>query len=199
MTGIDKILSKIKEDANAVRQGILADAQAQADKTIAEAKQEAAAHEQAILAKATADADALIKRAHSSAKLEQNKTLLCERVAIISEILAEAATTLSAMPAASYFPALESLALSHAQNGSGTMLLSETDLQRLPQDFAQKLGAQLAAKGAALTIGQGEITGGGFILVYGDVEINCTFTALLEANREELKDKLSTELFSAVS
>ena len=36
----------------------------------------------------------------------------------------------------------------------------------------------------------------GFLLAYGDIEVNCSFEALLEASLEQVKDALSRELFA---
>ena len=36
---------------------------------------------------------------------------------------------------------------------------------------------------------------GGFVLVYGGIEENCTFKAMLEASREELHDMVNGKLF----
>ena len=36
---------------------------------------------------------------------------------------------------------------------------------------------------------------GGFILIYGGIEENCSFRAMLDANREHLADKVNELLF----
>ncbi|NLX93741.1 MAG: hypothetical protein GXZ02_07760, partial [Clostridiales bacterium] len=36
----------------------------------------------------------------------------------------------------------------------------------------------------------------GFILVYGDIEMNCTFDALLEESHDELKEKIAQLFFN---
>ena len=39
---------------------------------------------------------------------------------------------------------------------------------------------------------------GGFILIYGGIEENCTIKALFDAKRDELSDKVNRQLFTAV-
>ena len=71
----------------------------------------------------------------------------------------------------------------------GTMLLSEKDFKRCPSDFASRLGSNISIEGSSA------VTDGGFILKYGDVEINCTLGALFTAYADELKAKASEILF----
>ena len=77
------------------------------------------------------------------------------------------------------------------------MLLSQRDLQRLPAGFADTLNSMLKSQSAQVHIGaRAAKIDGGFLLVYGDIEVNCSFEALLEASLEQVKDALSRELFA---
>ena len=81
--------------------------------------------------------------------------------------------------------------------GKGRLLLSQRDLQRLPADFADTLNGMLKNQGAQVHIGaQYAKIADGFLLAYGDIEVNCSFEALLEASLEQVKDALSRELFA---
>ncbi|MEE0784775.1 MAG: hypothetical protein U0M10_02385, partial [Oscillospiraceae bacterium] len=71
------------------------------------------------------------------------------------------------------------------------------DLDRMPENFAARLNAIAQEKGGALTLAPaGRVVGGGFILVYGGIEENCTFPALFEARKEELQDLVHKQLFA---
>ena len=61
----------------------------------------------------------------------------------------------------------------------------------------ERLNAIAQEKGGALTLAPaGRVVGGGFILVYGGIEENCTFPALFEARKEELQDLVHKQLFA---
>jgi V/A-type H+-transporting ATPase subunit E len=72
------------------------------------------------------------------------------------------------------------------------------DKKRLPADIKDKLKGALTEKnGASLTISEETVSFcGGFLLLYGDIEENCTFDALFAAAREELQDKINAFLYS---
>ena len=76
------------------------------------------------------------------------------------------------------------------------MGLSAEDLERLPAGFEEALNEKLKAAGASVTLNNTPAKiSKGFILAYGDIEINCSFEALFEARREELKELVCGILF----
>ena len=76
------------------------------------------------------------------------------------------------------------------------MCLNRADLERLPSSFENDLKHALKEKGCEPTLSEDpvDITGG-FVLVYGDIEINCSFDALIEGNSEELKELVYKNIF----
>jgi len=196
MTGLEQIIKTIRAQAENSRDGILSKAQSRAKAVIADAEAEALRQSSQIIERAEVEAAELIKRAESGARREYAKHLLAERVALVDEVLQKALDTLCSLPDAEYSKALCALALRHAEPGAGQMLVSARDIKRLPADFEAKLNASLAERGASLAVKAHDgITGGGFVLVYGDIEHNCTFPALLEAHRDELCDLTRGMLF----
>jgi V/A-type H+-transporting ATPase subunit E len=89
------------------------------------------------------------------------------------------------------------MVLKYAVGQSGSIIFSETDKKRLPQDFQAKIQTTLAnIPGASLTISDRAASiDGGFILVYGEVEENCSFDAIFSASKDMLQDKVSGILF----
>ncbi|MDY4254194.1 MAG: hypothetical protein SOX69_00505, partial [Oscillospiraceae bacterium] len=81
------------------------------------------------------------------------------------------------------------LAKKNLRNDKGTLCMSDEDIKRCPADFASRLGGNITVSSVP------EKTDGGFILKYGDIEINCTFGALFAAYSDELKAKASEVLF----
>ena len=75
------------------------------------------------------------------------------------------------------------------------MRLSAKDLQRLPADFEAKVNAALK-DGTIEVSKEAANVNDGFVLSYGDVEVNCTFGALLSEQRDTIKDKIYQLIFA---
>lgn len=196
MTGLTQIIETIRAEAENSRANILSEADKRAKAVLAEAEAEALRRSAALLKRAEAESGALMRKAESGARLEYGKRLLRERVALIDETLCKALERLCTLPDEAYFEALEAMALRYAQPKAGQMLVSAQDMKRLPADFEARLNRALAERDASLTVkARDGISGGGFVLVYGYIEQNCTFPALLEAYRDELSDLVRGRLF----
>lgn len=197
MTGLEKIINKIMDESNANCESIIAKANADAKAILDQAKKQGKKAEEEIIAKANAEAENIAMKAQSGAQLKYSKDLLAAKIDIINSTLGKAKESLKAMPEKEYFDAVTKLAVQSVKSGEGAMLLSDADLKRMPSGFEADVNKALSSKGAKLTVSKkpADIESG-FILVYGDVEINCTFDALLEAYRDELKDKVCEIIFS---
>ena len=86
----------------------------------------------------------------------------------------------------------------YAQPLQGEICFSEADLNRIPEEFEQEIQNIARIKGGELVLSQKgrTIEGGGFLLIYGDVEVNCTFKALFDAKHDELTDQINRILFA---
>ena len=76
------------------------------------------------------------------------------------------------------------------------MYLSERDLDRLPEDFEEKVNSLIFEKGALMISKKPGNLENGFILVYGDMEVNCTLRAVFDEKHDLLKDLLGKALFT---
>lgn len=196
MAGLEKIIERIASDSAAKCDGIIFDAQNEAQKIKDAAAQQSSDNQAAIVEAANKEAKAIVDMAESGAELEGKKELLATRVEIINKAIDVASKKLGDMPDDEYFAALYALAKKYAQSGEGTMLLSKKDLGRLPKDFDKKINEGLA-KDAKISVAKDPANiSDGFILVYGDVEINCTFDALIEDSRDAIKDELFSIIFA---
>ena len=88
-----------------------------------------------------------------------------------------------------YFDFLGKLVSAYAQDKEGHILLSEKDKNNITKSFKKIL------KEHNLEIIDKSMENSGFILIYGSIEINCTFDAIFDAYNEEFLDLLNTFLF----
>ena len=197
MTGLDAILEAIEQDGQRAAQEILSQAREQAEEIGRQGQRDAIRRRGEILEDAPRQARHEAERVRTAAQREQRRILLEARQALIRESIRQAEESLAQLEAADYFAELLRLAAAHALPQAGEMVLSPRDRERLPADFPGKLQEALP-EGASLTISARTEPGiqGGFLLVYGGIEENCTFRALFDAKEEELQDLANRVLFS---
>lgn len=196
MAGLNKIIERIAQDSAVKCDGIIFDAQNEATKIKEAAVVKANNDKETIVAQANKEAKGLIDMAESGAELECKKVILSTKVEVIEKAILAAAEKLNDMPEDEYFAAIYALVKKYAQAADGEMVLSKKDLGRLPSDFEKKINTGLP-KGAKITLSKEPANiSNGFILVYGDIEINCTFEALIAEKRDEIKDELYSIIFA---
>lgn len=199
MTGLEKILNAIEADAKHAADVVLQQAKQEAEQIMAAAKALADEKCAEIAGRAGADVQAAISRGESAAALQEKKVLLDAKQHLISEIISKARKSLDSLPEQEYTELILKLVSKYAHQKPGRILFSAADKKRLPADIDKRIKDALAGKSKAeLTVSEenAEISGG-FLLVYGDIEENCTFDALFEAAREDLQDKVNAFLFTA--
>ncbi len=194
MTGLDAILEQIGNEADAQAKDLLDTAKAEAETTLEEARQEAQRQAQEILEQAKAKAASVEERAQSTAQLERRDRLLRCKQQLIREALEAACEDLENAPAEEYFSILLELAQRAAQPGEGTLYLRAQDLDRLPENFQQELD-RVTPQGKITVSSTPRKIPGGFVLVYGPIEMDCTFQALFQAAYEGLRDAAGAILF----
>lgn len=197
MTGLEKIRKAIEDDANSAAAGIIAQAEKEAAEIMEASKKEAEKKCSEIALKAENDVKAEYSRAESGASLLERKILLDAKQQLINDVIMKARSYLSNLSDEEYLDVLLRLIKKNAHNKQGTIRLSKEDRNRLPKNLDILIKNALSDKeGAALMISdEGANINGGFILIYGDIEENCTFDALFNAARDELQDKVYQLLF----
>ena len=194
MTGLEKIISQIEyesndrcriiiEEANKKAQGIIDSAEAEASGILKESEEQTAKK-----------LDNMSQSAVSSAELAKSKILLKSKLEIIDDMLDKALNEIRALGDEEYFEIIKSLILSNAKEGEGVLRLSAKDCARLPKDFLSSVNKALGDK--KIVLGDEADINGGFLLIYGDIDINCSFDAIASSKRDELRDALNSLLFS---
>lgn len=110
-------------------------------------------------------------------------------------MLGRAVDVLKALPKREYFEMLKELAVKNAISGDGVMRFSKDDTAKLPQNFISNVNSALSGKGS-VSLGELCDIDSGFMLVYGDIDVNCTFSSLVSEKRDELFDELNKLLFN---
>lgn len=193
MTGLDKIIEQITSQAEKTSADILQKAQAQADEIIAQAEKDGAESAQRIIANGEEKYKDIIARGESAAALYKRKELLSAKQQIISDMLNNAKSYLLSLPDKEYFELLLSMIEKHATGETGEIAFNKKDLARLPDRYEESVKA---ASESSLTISKTPVkVDGGFVLIYGGIEENCSFDALFSASYEQLSDEVHSFLF----
>ena len=194
MAGLDKILDSIKAESDEAVAKRINNAKAEAEALKKEAEASVKDECAQIEARGKRQADDTISRAESAAALLKRKAVLAEKQAIIAEVFDEAEQKLTALPEDRYFDTIMKIAVKNALPEDGRIIFSAADRKRLPSGFESSLNGRLS-KGSLKVSDETIDTTGGFVLSYGGIEQNCTFKALIDAEREKLTDKVTKVLF----
>lgn len=193
MTGLDKIIAQINLDAQNTCESIKTKSDSECEKLLGDAKTEA----QSILKNGEVRAEKkykdIITRANSAAELEERKIMLFARQSVISAMISNALKSLQGLPDDKYFELIYKLISKYSEKTDGEISLNSADLSRLPENFESK--ANSASKGK-LTLSKTPVSiDGGFILAYGGVDVNCSFSSLFSDNNEKISDAVAKLLF----
>ena len=175
MNGLDKIIAQILDDAKQESLAIQEKAAGEAETTLAAAGEKVKKLEEEQAKSAAQREKSYEERLRSSAALKKRQAILAAKQAIIEEMLAAAHKELLAKPDEAYFAWMEQLLSRFVTERAGEIYVSKRDLERMPDDFPAKIEKTAQEKGGSLVLKKEprEIDGG-FVLVYGGVEENCS-------------------------
>ncbi len=197
MSGLDKIISQIKEEADASAAEILGAANSKADSIRRQAEEDCREVSRRAETQNEEAREDILEKSRSSAQMQQRREMLNTKQQLIDEIIDDAHSSLLALPDAEYFDTLIKLVAKHAQPQKGEISLCQRDLDRMPADFGGKAAEAAKSRGGDLTMSEKPCQiDGGFLLIYGDIEENCSFEALFSSDKEDLQDTLHAFLFA---
>lgn len=196
MAGIDKILSSIKESAEAEAAEVVKEAEAKAEELIEKTKKECLVYSVEENAKSDKKIELAQKRYNAQSEQAAKLILLNARQNIIESALENALSTIEKSEPKEYFDMLLKLLERAAGKGEGELYLSKEDIDRMPSEFAAAAAGIGAKKGGAIKIaGSKPDIKSGFILKYGQIEENYTMKALFEENHDRLQDIVNSILW----
>ena len=177
MTGLEKIIKEIETKAKADADRVIAEAEKEANAIYAEAKAKASKRQVEIAEQSEIKIKSVLGRAESAAKLQAKKILLYEKQKLISEIITKAKEKLLNLSDSDYFELTLQMIKKHAQNEHGKIIFSKKDKERIPEDYQTNIKKALSEfSKASLTVAEETADfHGGFIIVYGDIEVNLFF------------------------
>lgn len=194
MSNVKNITSKILKDAEAGKGNILAAAEEEKNKILSKKASSANEIAQEILQKAEADAKSKKERVISSAKLKVRNNKLAAKQEIIDEVFEKSINKLTELSKEQFLNFVKNSILSMNLTGKQTLILNETGLKFVDDNFIDELN-----KEAKATIALSKTAGnfkGGFILENNGIEINSTYEALVSSLRDELEFEVAKVLFN---
>ena len=224
MNGIDKITQRIGADTQAEIDRILADAAVQAEAAADKFRTQAEAEDRDLLAKSERAAAEREERLVSAAQMEARKTLLTAKQEMVERAYQRALEKLRSLPQEQYVELLAAL-LVRASSTGREVVFSPEDREGAGKAAVARANELLAKEAAPeLPLGDGVVANllnkvaagvsafaqgtamlavseetrdisGGFILKDGRIEVNCTFDALVRAEREQTAGEVAKLLF----
>ncbi len=193
MNGIEKITGRITADTQAEIDRVLTEAKAEAEKITAKYRAQADREAEDARAKNEKAAAEREERLVSVAQMEARKDLLSARQTQVENAFAQALEKLCAMPNERYIAVAAELLTQAAPEGRGEVVFSQADREKVGQAAVDAANKKLNGK---LTLSdQTRLLKGGFILVDGSVEVNCTFDTLVRLQKGEMAGEVAKVLF----
>lgn len=196
MTGLERIVEKIAAENKSATDAMIEQTSEQANRMLASAREEANAKAQRVVDDARKEADRIVSVAKSQAESVSRKRYLEIRNAVVNDVLSEAYEKIGTFEDEQYFDLLLRLCIRNAEKGEGVMYLNARDLAHMPKDFEQSINAAIYETGAVQVSREPKDIENGFVLVYGDIEVNCTLRAVFDEKMDALKDLLQPLLFA---
>lgn len=190
MTGLEKIIKSISDEAEAEACKIIEDANNKASELLEKSKADSDNHAAALIKEAENKAKIILEKAMSAAMVEKKKMILLEKQNHIKNLIDEAKNSIINLPDTRYFEVIFKMIEKSVSEGEGEIVFSERDKKRLPKDFSEKL-KKLSLKISEET----RPFSGGFVLVYGGIEENCSLDVLFESKYDDLCDSVNKLLF----
>lgn len=190
MAGIENILSIISSQQKQTEKTIISSAEKKADGIITEGNEKAVKEYEEYLKKAKVQLALDYDNAVSSVNSQMKRKALAYKVKCIDNTIEKVIDKLNGLTDNKYFAVLEKLLLSRADNKKGVLFLNKKDLTRITDSFrntAEKLNIEISEEYADIE--------NGFILTYGLISENCSFRAIIEAERDGVRNIISRELF----
>lgn len=189
MNNLDKIISHIEAEGINETQAIMKAANEQAQEITGAAVDEGKKTASEIMADAIKKEKQIIDSAKNSARQLEKQQALQAKQAAIAKVIECAKEKLYNLSDEKYLEIVEKMLKTYAhKNESGLIAFNEKDKGRIDEKVYSSYGLSLSENSANID--------GGFVLIYGGIEENCSFEAIIDSKKEELSDKIASLLFA---
>ena len=225
MNGIEKITARIDAQTQEEIDRLLADAKEQAAQITAQYRAQAETERASLTARSEKAAQEREERLVSVAQMEARKTLLTAKQEMVERAYQRALEKLRSLPQEQYVELLAALLVRASSTGREEVVFSTEDREGAGKAAVARANELLAKEAAPeLPLGDGVVANllnkvaagvsafaqgtamlavseetrdisGGFILKDGRIEVNCTFDALVRAEREQTAGEVAKLLF----
>ena len=186
----DALVKKIVDDAAAKSQGILKDAEDYCRKAIAEAKSAAEEMKAAEASRAKNDADKIIENKQTLSSIETKKATLTYKREIVESVYSRTVELMKKMSKTEYSGLIEALIDKYAEKGD-TVILSKN--APLSVDEVKKMKK---VSSLSLAVEKTGAFDGGLVLSGAKFDKDLSFTALVEAVKEQTETEVAEKLFA---
>lgn len=210
----NKIIEKIRQDAEAQAAATLAQAREKAAASCDLIQSDAEKAAAAIAEKTRSDVEEIHRRRLLVAGLEGRKNALAARREVLDEAFSMALDELCALPEDRWAALIVRLAADAAETGTETICVPAADREKYRSDFFSQLQTAMGQKGSVLDAINAELVRagkqgalklsetpanirGGFLLVGEKADVNCSFEALVRQERELCEKEAAALLFGA--
>jgi V/A-type H+-transporting ATPase subunit E len=190
---IEKITSRIMDEAERERQQVVAEAEKKRDAILADARAKAEALQAAEEARGLSEKEKTVSRRKSVADIDCRKMILQEKQQHISQCFDRAVDAIIGMEEDSYLSLLISLG---QQTGlkEGMLIFNEKEKASIGQKVADGL-TKAVPEGKFTVSEETRNIRGGYLLEAGKVYINNTIEALVEEYKDSLSSEIAAMLF----
>ena len=225
MNGIETIIQRLNTNARADTDALLDKARQEAAAITARYQAQAAQEAARLAARNEKAAEEREERLVSAAQMEARKTLLTAKQEMVERAYQRALEKLRSLPQEQYVELLAALLVRASSTGREEVVFSPEDREGAGKAAVARANELLAKEAAPeLPLGDGVVANllnkvaagvsafaqgtamlavseetrdisGGFILKDGRIEVNCTFDALVRAEREQTAGEVAKLLF----
>lgn len=192
MAELQQITGHIEQAAKEKAAQIMADAKAQYEETMRTYQARGEEEKKEIIEEARKEGERITSRAISAAAQKNAQDILSLKMRLIEEVIQQAKQSILTMDKDAYMARLEKLLDSKMQEPypKGVICFNETDAKALSKGLKSKISKynlEISKEFADIS--------GGFLLVFGNIEENCSVDALFREYNEKLIDFVGANLF----
>lgn len=196
MSGLDNIVEEIRNQSKQEADEILKEADVFCKDYMNKIKKDVEVEVVSIEKKALADRKLYEEKTVSGMEFLERNSILRAKQQVIEQAIDKARESIAGLNDEEYFNVLEKLLRKNVQQGNGRICFSKKDLDRIPKDFEDRVKEIATENQGELVIDKEPANiKDGFVLVYGEIEENCTLKALFDSNIDRIKDIANKQLF----